>query len=79
MLPDLKSSASYTRSVLGSESLCRPECGSHYKGTLDVLYKIIRQVGGHVPFIIFCELQACWFVCYHHKVWSENLFVIEGL
>lgn len=45
VLPDLKSSASYTRSVLGSESLCRPECGSHYKGTLDVLYKIIRQEG----------------------------------
>ncbi|GMN42976.1 hypothetical protein TIFTF001_012183 [Ficus carica] len=45
VLPDLKSSASCTRSALGSEPLCRSECGSHYKGTLDVLYKIIRQEG----------------------------------
>lgn len=38
------------RSVLGAEPVCRPECGQ-YKGTLDVLYKVIRQVGMSRPLI----------------------------
>ncbi|KAL5571372.1 hypothetical protein UlMin_020969 [Ulmus minor] len=44
IFPDLKSSTSSMRSVLGSEPMCKPECGQ-YKGTLDVLYKVIRQEG----------------------------------
>ncbi|EOX95787.1 Mitochondrial substrate carrier family protein [Theobroma cacao] len=42
--PELKSSQSCARSVLGSEPVCPPEC-SRYKGTLDVFYKVIRQEG----------------------------------
>ncbi|KAK8711330.1 hypothetical protein V6N13_146614 [Hibiscus sabdariffa] len=42
--PDMRSSQSCSRSVLGSEPLCAPEC-NRYTGTLDVFYKVIRQEG----------------------------------
>ncbi|GMY23827.1 mitochondrial carrier protein MTM1 isoform X1 [Fagus crenata] len=44
MLPDLRSSTSSTRAVLGSEPMCPQDC-NRYKGTLDVLYKVVRQEG----------------------------------
>ncbi|XVF22425.1 hypothetical protein REPUB_Repub12eG0171200 [Reevesia pubescens] len=44
IFPELRSSQSCGRSVVGSESVCPPEC-NRYKGTLDVFYKIIRQEG----------------------------------
>ncbi|XP_021280694.1 mitochondrial carrier protein MTM1 isoform X2 [Herrania umbratica] len=44
LFPELKSSQSCARSVLGSEPVCPPEC-SRYKGTLDVFHKVIRQEG----------------------------------
>ncbi|XP_021808043.1 mitochondrial carrier protein MTM1 isoform X1 [Prunus avium] len=44
MLPDLRSSTPRTSSVLGSKIVCPPEC-NQYKGTLDVLLKVIRQEG----------------------------------
>lgn len=44
MLPDLRSSTSRTPSILGSKTVCPPEC-NQYKGTLDVLLKVIRQEG----------------------------------
>ncbi|XP_022770535.1 mitochondrial carrier protein MTM1-like isoform X1 [Durio zibethinus] len=44
MFPELRSSQSCARSVLGSEPVCSPEC-NRYKGTLDVFYKVIRQEG----------------------------------
>ncbi|KAF3439903.1 hypothetical protein FNV43_RR18181 [Rhamnella rubrinervis] len=44
ILPNLQSSTSCTRSVLGLEPVCRPEC-NRYKGTLDVLYKVILKEG----------------------------------
>ncbi|PON97518.1 Mitochondrial carrier protein [Trema orientale] len=44
VLPAPKYSTSCTRSALGAEPVCHPECG-RYKGTVDVLYKIIRQEG----------------------------------
>jgi hypothetical protein len=43
MLPDWRCSISSTRSVVGSEPVCPPEC-NQYKGAMDVLYKVIRQV-----------------------------------
>ena len=45
MFPELRSSQSCARSVFGSEPVCPPEC-NRYKGTLDVFYKVIRQVCG---------------------------------
>ncbi|KAM2647616.1 hypothetical protein TB1_000842 [Malus domestica] len=42
MLSDLRSSMPRTSSILGSKTVCPPEC-NQYKGTLDVLYKVIRQ------------------------------------
>ncbi|KAM1053294.1 hypothetical protein ACFX2I_000755 [Malus domestica] len=44
MLSDLRSSMPRTSSILGSKTVCPPEC-NQYKGTLDVLYKVIRQEG----------------------------------
>ncbi|KAM5555565.1 hypothetical protein ABKV19_023475 [Rosa sericea] len=44
MLPDLRSSALRTPSLIGSKTVCPPEC-NQYKGTLDVLLKVIRQEG----------------------------------
>ncbi|XVF73069.1 hypothetical protein PTKIN_Ptkin12aG0171700 [Pterospermum kingtungense] len=44
MFPELRSSQSCARSVLGSEPICPPEC-NRYKGTLDIFYKVIRQEG----------------------------------
>ncbi|XP_062156854.1 mitochondrial carrier protein MTM1 isoform X2 [Alnus glutinosa] len=44
MLPDWRCSTSPTRAVVGSEPVCPPEC-NRYKGTMDVLYKVIRQEG----------------------------------
>ncbi|BBG97624.1 manganese tracking factor for mitochondrial SOD2 [Prunus dulcis] len=44
MLPDLRSSTPRTSSVLGSKIVCPPDC-NQYKGTLDVLLKVIRQEG----------------------------------
>ncbi|XWS32077.1 hypothetical protein CRYUN_Cryun23aG0129700 [Craigia yunnanensis] len=44
MFPELRSSQSCARSVLGSEPVCPPEC-NRYRGTLDVFYKVIRQEG----------------------------------
>ncbi|XP_039005484.1 mitochondrial carrier protein MTM1-like, partial [Hibiscus syriacus] len=43
-LPNMRSSQSCSRSVLGSEPLCGPEC-NRYTGTLDVFYKVIHQEG----------------------------------
>lgn len=43
MLPDWRCSTSSTRAVVGSEPVCPPEC-NRYKGTMDVLYKVTRQV-----------------------------------
>lgn len=43
MLPDWRCSTSSTRAVVGSEPVCPPEC-NRYKGTMDVIYKVIRQV-----------------------------------
>ncbi|KAM1707716.1 hypothetical protein ACFX13_000863 [Malus domestica] len=42
MLSDLRASMPRTSSILGSKTVCPPEC-NQYKGTLDVLYKVIRQ------------------------------------
>ncbi|KAL6126271.1 hypothetical protein ACLB2K_074322 [Fragaria x ananassa] len=42
MLPDLRSSTPRTPSLIGSKTVCPPEC-NQYKGTLDVLSKVIRQ------------------------------------
>ncbi|KAK6260594.1 hypothetical protein SCA6_015068 [Theobroma cacao] len=53
--PELKSSQSCARSVLGSEPVCPPEC-SRYKGTLDVFYKVIRQM--HYTLFKFVLLQT---------------------
>ncbi|KAE7999401.1 hypothetical protein FH972_003835 [Carpinus fangiana] len=44
MLPDWRCSTLSTRSVVGSEPVCPPEC-NQYKGAMDVLYKVIRQEG----------------------------------
>ncbi|XP_068330802.1 mitochondrial carrier protein MTM1-like [Pyrus communis] len=44
MLSELRSSTPRIRSVLGTKTVCPPEC-NQYKGTLDVLYKVIRQEG----------------------------------
>ncbi|KAK6936726.1 Mitochondrial substrate/solute carrier [Dillenia turbinata] len=45
MFADLRCSPSCTRGgFLGTVTICPPDC-FHYKGTLDVLYKIIRQEG----------------------------------
>ncbi|KAM6600274.1 hypothetical protein CsatA_019883 [Cannabis sativa] len=44
VFPATKYSSSVVRSIVGAEPVCPPECGQ-YKGTLDVLYKIIRQEG----------------------------------
>ncbi|KAL4599008.1 hypothetical protein ACB092_11G095500 [Castanea dentata] len=46
MLPDLKSTTSSARALLGSgsEPVCPSDC-NRYTGTLDVLYKVIRQEG----------------------------------
>ncbi|KAK4436241.1 Mitochondrial carrier protein MTM1 [Sesamum alatum] len=45
MFADLRCSPSCTRAgVHGTVALCPPDC-FHYKGTLDVFYKIIRQEG----------------------------------
>ncbi|KAK4480713.1 hypothetical protein RD792_013795 [Penstemon davidsonii] len=45
MFADLRCSPSCTRAgVHGTVSICPPDC-FHYKGTLDVFYKIIRQEG----------------------------------
>ncbi|XWS76913.1 hypothetical protein CRYUN_Cryun01aG0218400 [Craigia yunnanensis] len=44
MFPELRSSQSCARLVLGSEPVCPPEC-NRYKGTLDLFYKVIRQEG----------------------------------
>lgn len=47
MFADLRCSPLCTRAgVHGTVSMCPPDC-FHYKGTLDVFYKIIRQVGGY--------------------------------
>ncbi|XP_042060895.1 mitochondrial carrier protein MTM1-like [Salvia splendens] len=45
MFADLKCSPSCTRAgVHGTVSICPPDC-FHYKGTVDVFYKIVRQEG----------------------------------
>lgn len=44
MLPDMRSSTARTPWILGSKTVCPPEC-NQYKGTLDVLLKVIRQEG----------------------------------
>ncbi|XVE73751.1 hypothetical protein DITRI_Ditri11bG0143300 [Diplodiscus trichospermus] len=44
MFPELRSSESCARSVLGSKAVCPPEC-NRYKGTFDVFLKVIRQEG----------------------------------
>ncbi|KAK3005364.1 hypothetical protein RJ639_015467 [Escallonia herrerae] len=44
MLPDMRCSPSCTRAVLGTETACAQDC-SHYKGTIDVFYKVTRQEG----------------------------------
>ncbi|KAG8390374.1 hypothetical protein BUALT_Bualt01G0076800 [Buddleja alternifolia] len=45
MFADLRCSPSCTRAgVHGTVSICPPDC-FHYKGTLDVFYKIVRQEG----------------------------------
>ncbi|KAI8545003.1 hypothetical protein RHMOL_Rhmol07G0009300 [Rhododendron molle] len=47
MLPDMRCSPSCTRAVLGAEPACHPDC-SRYTGTIDVFYKVVRQVfNGH--------------------------------
>ncbi|XVF33216.1 hypothetical protein REPUB_Repub17cG0149100 [Reevesia pubescens] len=48
IFPELRSFQSCTRSVHGSEPACPPEC-HRYKGTFDVFYKVIRQVGIYMP------------------------------
>ena len=57
VLPDMKSSMSSARSVLGSQPTCHPGCGQ-YKGTFDVLYKVARQVGGLFSFPMFLICSA---------------------
>ncbi|KAK9724728.1 hypothetical protein RND81_05G095000 [Saponaria officinalis] len=50
MFADLRCSPTCTRAgTQGTVSICPPEC-FRYKGTLDVLYKIVRQVGIYLPF-----------------------------
>ncbi|XP_057525690.1 mitochondrial carrier protein MTM1 [Amaranthus tricolor] len=45
MFADLRCSPSCARAgIQGTVSICPPDC-FHYKGTLDVLYKIVRQEG----------------------------------
>ncbi|KAH9680615.1 hypothetical protein KPL71_026617 [Citrus sinensis] len=46
MLPDMRNSPSCTCAVPGSEPA--PKC-NRYKGTLDVFYKVVRQVGIYLP------------------------------
>lgn len=48
MLPDMRNSPSCTCAVPGSEPA--PKC-NRYKGTLDVFYKVVRQVGGYKDFM----------------------------
>jgi Cdc6-like AAA superfamily ATPase len=48
MFADLRCSPSCTRAgIHGTVSICPPDC-FQYKGTLDVFYKIIRQVSGFI-------------------------------
>ncbi|GAB2291073.1 Carrier protein, mitochondrial [Dionaea muscipula] len=47
MFPGLKSPRSWKQAVVGGDRgvpVCNPEC-SHYKGTIDVFYKVTRQEG----------------------------------
>ncbi|URD76041.1 Solute carrier family 25 member [Musa troglodytarum] len=45
MISDFRCSPSCTRAaVFGTEPVCPPEC-FHYKGTIDVIYKVVRQEG----------------------------------
>ncbi|KAK3024234.1 hypothetical protein RJ639_043610, partial [Escallonia herrerae] len=44
MLPDMRCSPSCTRAVFGTETARAHDC-SHYKGTMDVFYKVTRQEG----------------------------------
>ncbi|CAL5383110.1 unnamed protein product [Camellia sinensis] len=44
MLPDMRCPPPCTHAVLDAETACPRDC-SRYKGTLDVFYKVIRQVG----------------------------------
>lgn len=48
MLPDMRNSPSCTCAVPGNEPAA--EC-NRYKGTLDVFYKVVRQVGGYKDFM----------------------------
>jgi Cdc6-like AAA superfamily ATPase len=52
MFADLRCSPSCTHAgVHGTVSICPPDC-FQYKGTLDVFYKIIRQVG---DLLVICD------------------------
>jgi solute carrier family 25 protein 39/40 len=52
MFADLRCSPSCTHAgVHGTVSICPPDC-FQYKGTLDVFYKIIRQVG---DLLLICD------------------------
>lgn len=56
MLPDLRSTTSSARAVLGSEPpVCPSDC-NRYTGTLDVLYKVIRQVSKHIYMSVWQNL-----------------------
>ncbi|XP_022895851.1 mitochondrial carrier protein MTM1-like isoform X1 [Olea europaea var. sylvestris] len=44
MLPDMKYDSLLNHAVVGKQPRCSPDC-SRYKGTLDVLYKVVSQEG----------------------------------
>lgn len=52
MFADLRCSPSCTRAgIHGTVAICPPDC-FQYKGTLDVFYKIIRQVSAFVTLVL---------------------------
>lgn len=72
MFADLRCSTSCTRAgVHGTVSICPPDC-FQYKGTLDVFYKIIRQVC--VFILSFTDWSKIW-NSFVHKLSCEARLV----
>lgn len=58
MFADLRCSPTCARAgIHGTVSICPPEC-FRYKGTLDVLYKIVQQVCGYACHVLSCSWEA---------------------
>lgn len=67
MFADLRCSPSCTRAgVHGTVSMCPPDC-FQYRGTLDVFYKIIRQVGGVWHVFNICGINAHFLLLVHQR------------